>query len=77
MQEGKLKSPFEIPIISLKGNPSEGLSSETLSTDSPKASINFDMSVVRPCVLLCTILHALLGSACFYLKALHLTGTDL
>ena len=42
--QGKLKFPFEVPIIS-EESADNGSSSESLA-DSPKASVNFDMPVV-------------------------------
>lgn len=49
MQQDKLQFPMEIPIISLKG---DDVLDEMSAANTAKASIHFDMAVVRNFLLL-------------------------
>ena len=47
LQQDKIQSPFEIPIISLKGGDGAHILDEFSAASTAKAQIHFDMAVVR------------------------------
>ena len=47
MQQDKLQFPMEVPIISLKGDGEVHALDEIFAASTAKASIHFDMAVVR------------------------------
>lgn len=50
--QDKVQSPFEVPIIPLTALPSSEALDSAYLADAAKASVNFDMSVVRPSLLI-------------------------